>query len=64
MADEPIPLRPYCPSCERPAGNGHLPDCEFMAELERWFMEAAGLRITEEGGLQRWIAMTRKPAPE
>lgn len=60
MTDEPTPLRPYCPSCERPAGDGHKPDCEFMADLERWFMDAAGLHVPAPGGVKAWREQIRR----
>ena len=35
-----------CSACGK--FRGHDPDCEVVADLERWFMAAAGLGIRSE----------------
>lgn len=44
-----------CSACKRSLAQGHRPECKYVTELERWFMETVGLQIQERGGLERWL---------
>ena len=47
-----------CPSCDVLIGSGHLPTCEYVEDVMRWFLTAGGIELPRRHiSLEDWQRM-------